>query len=154
MSKVLRNNKLSVSLEKDEWCLNSFDTVRHQWKIRIELVIFAGCVQACPVMHKVGAQMPVYLKWQIANISLKSWVIVLIFFIHSDINGSYKLTQSFLLGVVRYVMTLPECSKITSCQYLWKEVSECLNTSHAVRYQWKLLIDFATLLTNKKVFSS
>ena len=43
-------------------CLNNSHTVSHQWKLRNAFVIFVGCVEACPSMLKVGAQVPIYFK--------------------------------------------------------------------------------------------
>ena len=46
---------------------------------------------------------------EIANVIGKIWVILLIICLKSDIDGSYELNSSFLLGLVRLVQACPKC---------------------------------------------
>ena len=120
--------------EMSNW-LDILPAVRHWWKLQIDFVNFVGSGQACSGMPKV------YQNNKTDNISGMSWVIVLIFCIQSDIDGSYELTSSFLLGVVQHVQACSKCSKISNYQYLWKEMRGCVYFLHTFKRQWKLSID-------------
>ena len=76
------------------------------------------------------------------NISRKSWEMVLIFCRQSGVHRSLKITLSFWAGAIIYVQACPKYSKITSCYYFWKKLSDWLDFLHWVRYWWKLLIGY------------
>ena len=70
-------------------------------------------------------------------------MIVLIFYTESGIDGSYLLFD-FLLGMVRHVWGCPKCSQTTNCQYLGKELSDCVSfcMQSDIHERYKLILLF------------
>ena len=81
-----------------------------QENVQCFFFFFFLCMQLdiIEVTHSHG--MPKVL-WnnEIANVIGKIWVILLIICLKSDIDGSYELNSSFLLGLVRLVQACPKC---------------------------------------------
>ena len=53
-----------------------------------------------------------------------------------------EIDHVILVGCCTYVWACPKFFEITSCQYLWKQMSSCLVFLYMAKHRWKLPIDY------------